>query len=326
MHNQRKIPTRSSGRPALIPNPGSLVAPRIAITRSPAPHSARAFTILELLVTISVLSILLGLLLPAIGQAREATRRIQCTSHLREVGLALHNHHQALRTLPAGWTFDREAQSAFGWVVPLLPYLEQPVLYSGINRQKCVSDSTHAVARSTSLASMLCPSDITDPVFTLYEETGEEEEHETEMLERLPEHPMVQLPTANYVGVFGTIEADDSVPAPLGDGAFLENTPVRFRDFARGLSHTLMVGERTMAQVPSTWLGVELAGEDAAARLVGSALEGINNPLADEADFSSRHPGGANFLWGDGHVSFISEDVDLSLYHQWSRLRPSTLP
>ena len=76
--------------------------------------------------------------------------------------------------------------------------------------------------------------------------------------------------------------------------------------------------------MPSTWLGVELAGEDAAARLVGSALEGINNPLADEGDFSSRHPGGANFLWGDGHVSFVTEDVDLYLYHEWSRLRQSS--
>jgi prepilin-type processing-associated H-X9-DG protein len=212
-------------------------------------------------------------------------------------------------------------------------------LFAGIDCKKRVDDPAHKIARSTSLEVMLCPSDITEPVFTLYEggrgdgddggnadDIGEQNDvpntgAASQSLKSSTTHALVELPTANYVCVFGTMEADDTVPAPIGDGAFLENKPVQFRDFARGLSNTLVVGERTMAQVPSTWLGIALAGEDAAARLVGSALEGINNPLADECEFSSRHPGGANFLWGDGHVSFINEEVDLSIYHQWSRLR-----
>ena len=280
---------------------------------------------LELLVTISIIGILAGLLLPAVGAARESARRVQCTSHLREVGIALHNHHDANRNLPVGWTFDPTVQSAYGWAVPLLPYLEQPALFAGIDMRKTVADPAHAIARSTPLQIMLCPSDITVPLFMLYEDDendeGESSEVTSEGFESSATGPLVQLPTANYVGMFGTLEADDSIPAPLGDGAFLENKAVRFRDFSRGLSNTIIVGERTMAQVPSTWLGVDLAGEDAAARLVGSALEGINNPLADEGDYSSRHPGGANFLWGDGHLSFITEDVDLHLYHDWSRLR-----
>ena len=117
------------------------------------------------------------------------------------------------------------------------------------------------------------------------------------------------------------LKPDDEIPAPVGDGAFLENRFVRFRDFQRGLSNTLAIGERTMAQVPSTWFGVELSGEDAAARLVGATLEGINNPYADECDFSSRHRDGANFLWADGHVSFLTKDIDLSQYHRYARLR-----
>ena len=287
------------------------------------------FTVLELLVTISIIGILAALLLPALGAARESARRVQCTSHLREIGLALHNHHDVKRALPVGWTFDSnadsEVESAYGWAVPLLPYLDQPSMYSRIDLTKRLSDPAHALARSTPLEIMLCPSDITEPLFTLYEDAGDEalgpSTASSRSFESSMTNPLVQLPTANYVGMFGTMEADDSIPAPLGDGAFLENKAVRFRDFTRGLSNTTIVGERTMAQVPSTWLGVELAGEDAAARLVGSALEGINNPLADEGDYSSRHPGGANFLWGDGHVSFITEDVDLRLYHEWSRLR-----
>lgn len=286
------------------------------------------FTVLELLVTIAIIAVLVGLLLPAISAVREASRRVRCTVHLREIGLALHNHHGAKKALPVGWKFDPKAQSAYGWAVPLLPYLEQPTLFSRINDKKRVSDPTHESVRSTSLEVMLCPSDITEPLFTLYVEREEEDEDAASgtlagKFESPSTGPLVRLPTANYVGMFGTLEADEEIPAPIGDGAFLENKPVRFRDFARGLSNTIAVGERKMAQVPSTWLGVELAGEDAAARLVGSALEGINNPLADEEDFSSRHPGGANFLWADGHVSFVTEDVSLRLYHEWARLRPS---
>lgn len=288
-----------------------------------SPNTRRAgFTVLELLVTMTIIGILAGLLLPALGAARETARRVQCTSHLREVGLAMHNHHAAKKKLPAGWTFDPSESSAYGWAVPLLPYLEQPALAAQIDVKLPLSDPRHDRVRETSLAIMLCPSDITEPMFTLFEDEGP-----ALMAAAFgaPVEPvaLMGLPTVNYVAMFGTIEADDEIPAPIGDGAFIENKSRRFRDFQRGLSSTLIVGERTMAQVPSTWIGVSLAGEDAAARLVGSALEGINNPLADECDYSSRHPGGANFLWGDGHVSFVTENVDLRLYHQWSQLRES---
>ncbi|TWU21163.1 hypothetical protein Pla52o_41970 [Novipirellula galeiformis] len=287
------------------------------------PQKRVAFTILELLVTVSILGIALAMLLPAIGAAREASRRIQCVSHLREIGIALHHHHDAKRSLPVGWAFEPSSQSAYGWTVPLLPFLEQPALFDAIDPHKAIGDPAHAQARRTSLEIMLCPSDIAESAFALYAMDEEDEEHGVgrDLANHDANETLVQLPTANYVGVFGTLDPDDAVPAPIGDGAFLENRSVRFRDFARGLSNTLVVGERTMAQVPSTWLGVALAGEDAAARLVGSALEGVNHPLADECDFSSRHPGGANFLWGDGHLSFVTESVDLRLYHQWSQLR-----
>ncbi|TWU04120.1 hypothetical protein Pla100_10570 [Neorhodopirellula pilleata] len=279
---------------------------------------------LELLVTMSIIGILAGLLLPVLGAAREIARRIQCTSHLREVGLAMHNHHAAKKELPAGWTFDLTESSAYGWAVPLLPYLEQPTLAGQIDVKLPLSDPRLNRARETSLAIMLCPSDITEPMFTLFEDKDEGPASMAAAFSATVEPvALMRLPTVNYVAMFGTIEADDEIPAPIGDGAFIENKSRRFRDFQRGLSNTLIVGERTMAQVPSTWIGVSLAGEDAAARLVGSSLEGINNPLADECDYSSRHPGGANFLWGDGHVSFVTEDVDLRLYHQWSQLRES---
>jgi len=272
-----------------------------------------------------MIGVLLALLLPAMGAARESARRVQCVEHLREVGLALQNHDIALNHLPIGWKFDPSNRTAFGWAVRLLPYLEQPALAEQIKLDKAVDDPVHALARRTSLEVMLCPSDITDPTFILFKEVEVGDEVETTATvsntTATPLIPLTELPTANYVGVFGTIEPDDHVPAPIGDGAFLENRVTRFRDFQRGLSQTFVVGERTMAQVPSTWLGVDIHGEDAAARIVGATLEGINNPLADECDFSSRHPGGASFLWGDGHVSFVSQQIDLIEYRRSSQLR-----
>ena len=288
------------------------------------PLRRRGFTVLELLVSVSIMGVLLALILPAIGFARESSRRAACVSHLREIGIALHSHHNAQGSLPAGWKFEPSGQSAYGWVVPLLPFLEQPALAQQIQISKPTDDPLHELVRQTSLEIMLCPSDITEPTFMLFADTDDDvdEAIESTVIDS-PTEPAAlhQLPTANYVGVFGTIEPDDHIPAPLGDGAFLETRAVRFRDFGRGLSNTMIVGERTMAQVPSTWFGVHLLGEDAAGRIVGSALEGINQPLADECDFSSRHPGGANFLWGDGRVTLVSENVDLHEYHQWAQLR-----
>ncbi|MCS7471432.1 DUF1559 domain-containing protein [Stieleria sp. ICT_E10.1] len=283
----------------------------------------RALTVLELLVSVAIIGILAGLVLPAVGSVRESARRVQCVDHLRETGLALHSHHDSQRSLPAGWTFDPQSVSAYGWAVPILPFLGQPALADRIEIEQSVGNPQHEAVRHTSLAVLLCPSDIAEPEFVLFADDEDDEGQHAQ-----GDHPavgttaeLVELPTANYVGVFGTLEPDDEVPAPVGDGTFLENRHTRFRDFQRGLSVTIVVGERTMAQVPSTWFGVDLAGEDAAARLVGSALEGINSPFADECDFSSRHPGGANFLWGDGHVSFVSEQIDLRLYHESAKLR-----
>jgi prepilin-type processing-associated H-X9-DG protein len=239
---------------------------------------------------------------------------------LRQIGIAAHGYHDAIGNLPAGWSYrvaNRHASgsSAFGWTVSLLPFLDQNGLSTVIDPTKDLSDPYHAVALNTSLQSMLCPSDIVYPSFELLEELSEGADGEDS-----PSDTLLELPTANYVAVFGTIEPDDQIPAPIGDGVFLEIRTTRFNQFGRGLSVTFLIGERTMSKVPSTWLGVDLRGEDAAARLVGAALEGINNPLADECDFSSRHPRGANFLWGDGHVSLVSESLDLGTYHRFAKL------
>ena len=64
----------------------------------------RAFTLVELLVVIAIIGLLIGLLLPAVQAAREAARRTSCKNNLKQIGLALHQHHDVHKRLPAGWT------------------------------------------------------------------------------------------------------------------------------------------------------------------------------------------------------------------------------
>ena len=268
------------------------------------------FTILELLTTMGVISTLAALILPAVGSAREAARRIQCVNQLKQIGLALHGYHEQNACLPAGWQFESTGKSAYGWGVPLLPFLEDQSVYRAVDRNRVLDDPANDSARRISPVLFLCPSDIRTPTFALFAAHGSPGTTTA----------LVDLPTANYVGVYGTTEPDDVVPAPIGDGAFRGVTPVEFAQFMRGLGNTLVVGERTMARVPSTWLGVDFGGEDAACRLAGTAHTRPNCDTCDECEFDSRHAGGANFLWGDGHVTLVSETINSTEYRRLARL------
>jgi prepilin-type processing-associated H-X9-DG protein len=180
-------------------------------------------------------------------------------------------------------------------------------------------------ARSSDIAMMRCPSDISESTFELYAESPAGSLHHFttsgSAAKVSAQNVLARLPIANYAGVFGTLEADDGFPAPDGDGPIVSDRRVRFEDLERGLSHTILVGERTTAMVPTTWFGVHFRGEDAACRLVGSAMTAPSCDFCDECEFASRHAGGANFVWGDGHVSLISRDIDAKEYRPLAKRR-----
>lgn len=279
-----------------------------------------AFTVLELLVAIGIIGLLLALLLPAVLFARESARTVTCSNQLRQVGLAMHQHHNWRGRLPAAWRVaSRNPEFAYGWAAQLLPGLEQANLLSSVDL-----DAAPTSIEGFALELFLCPSDLTDSGFTLYTSTDE-----PFASGKAPEEEiLMRLPTASYVGVYGVVEADDyydnlhAGAEVLGDGGIIFGRRVRFTDFGRGLSHTLLVGERTMAQVPSTWLGVNLRGEDAECRLAGSAITRPNCEVCDECEFSSRHSGGVYFLWADGHVELVANDIEPSAYRQLAQREP----
>ncbi len=276
------------------------------------PSRRGGFTVLELLVCVSVAGFLLVLVLPAIHRAREVARDLQCRDHLRQVGLALHSYHGSHRQLPPGWSRERTQRTGFGWASRILPQLEQDAIASGIDYQSPLDSPANSSALSVAPAVFLCPSDYAPAMFRLFREQADDPLASSLRGDR-PLVPLLRLPSANYVGVYGTQDPDVR-PGRPGDGVFMQDRAIRFSEIVGGQSQTFLVGERTARKLPSTWLGVALAGEDAPARVTGFADRGPNVTGSDECEFDSRHLGHVNFLFGDGRVSAVHDTIDTQVY------------
>ena len=120
------------------------------------------FTLIELLVVIAIIGVLIALLLPAVQQAREAARRTQCNNNLKQIGLALHNYHDAYNVFPPGkkQSYQRggDIMSAF---VYLLPHVDAQTVYDRINFNRFYGSSFNTTALNSPVATYVCPSDVT---------------------------------------------------------------------------------------------------------------------------------------------------------------------
>lgn len=278
-----------------------------------------AFTLVELLVVIAIIGILVALLLPAVQAAREAARRTSCTNNLKQLGIALHNYHDTHKSLPPGWIgLDpnsarplAEGEPGWGWASMLLPFLEQSsVAERLIDYTRPITDSVNVGARGHVLPLLQCPSDDLPPYFDL-ERAGS------------PGQVLVNLPTASYIGVFGSeeIEVCEGLPVGnvcLGNGVFQHLVSVRFAQITDGLSYTYLVGERASRFGDSTWLGVVSGGDETLARVLGVADHAPNSQGGHLDDFSSEHPTGTNHLLGDGSVRLVQESIDVRVYQAFA--------
>jgi prepilin-type processing-associated H-X9-DG protein/prepilin-type N-terminal cleavage/methylation domain-containing protein len=279
-------------------------------------RSARgAFTLIELLVVIAILAVLIGLLLPAVQKVREAAARAQCTNNLKQIGLTLHNFHDANQAFPPGYAADgpyadgaTDTAPGWGWAAFILPHLEQDNLYHQLAPGQPVQDSP---AIQTVVKTYLCPSDIYPPgAFPVPDGFG---------------NTLAQAAPSSYAACVGGDESDTTGPAGLG--IFYRNSSTRLTDVTDGTSNTILVGERAWSNANGVWAGAlpggvikrgqanpcqpVVAGAWFPAATLVQAHAHLNNALLDPDgsagmdDFGSRHPGGANFLFADGSVHFL---------------------
>jgi prepilin-type N-terminal cleavage/methylation domain-containing protein/prepilin-type processing-associated H-X9-DG protein len=275
----------------------------------------KAFTLIELLVVIAIIGVLIGLLLPAVQKVRETANRLSCQDNLKQIGLALHHYHDTQKTLPPGYQAlgpysDGATDTApgWGWGAFLLPYLEQDNLYRQLDFRQPIKNSP---AIQTLVKVYLCPSDLTpQQAFTVPDGFGD---------------PVALAAPCSYAACVGGDESDTA--GPTGLGVFYRNSQTRLTDITDGTSTTILIGERAWANANGIWAGAipggvirrgaanpcqpVVAGAWFPASTLVLAHSHLNNALTDPDgsagmdDFSSKHPGGSNFVFADGSVHFL---------------------
>jgi len=297
------------------------------------------FTLIELLVVIAIIGVLVGLLLPAVQQAREAARRSACSNKMKQQGLAIHNFADVNPEMfPAGWVGEYESGEwhgdegeGFGFASRMLPFIEENNVYKTINFNQQVSHSSNAAARTTVISTFLCPSDSygSGDLFNPGAEGSGEETPDASPGSN-------QYARSNYPGVFGSEHmgghddhddltaalsgGDEGLEPGEGNGIFFAGgangqNAVKFKSVTDGLSKTVMIGERDSRLGGSLWIGRGDGLEAGMSRVIGVGEHVFNSGgEAHFEDFFSSHPGGVSFVFADGHVAFLSDGMSDTLF------------
>jgi prepilin-type N-terminal cleavage/methylation domain-containing protein/prepilin-type processing-associated H-X9-DG protein len=299
----------------------------------------RGFTLVELLVVIAIIGVLIGLLLPAVQAVRESARRSRCQNNLKQLGLAMHSYHDARSKLPPGYMLvpdpslgspwnHRSLQRRFGWGSLLLPYLEESSLYD--QHAAAIADPVGTMPSPSATNGLrsrpsvfACPSDDL-PVATLW--AGRD------------------YGSSNYVGCYGRtneMSGQNVGNFDAATGVLHATSKVAFKDITDGTSQTIMLGEVSSLErhygttiavtnncpgfLGGIWAGIphELKFDGLVlrdthpdhpinSRLPTSQLDSGNGGRGDHDGFGSRHQGGALFVFCDGSVRFLDQNIQSS--------------
>ncbi|MFN0018507.1 MAG: DUF1559 domain-containing protein [Pirellulaceae bacterium] len=181
-----------------------------------------AFTLVELLVVIAIIGVLVALLLPAVQFAREAARRMQCGSQMRQFGIAAHTYHDTMRTLPPG--MDARAFSVHAY---LLPFMENVTVHKMIDFSVSYNHANNTAARGTPVAIFNCPSDRID----------------AKMLGRAGTNYRACQGSGIIYGNPSTNPAAQDYGVPAANGVFYRDSRTPFSEIVDGLSNTAAFSE-----------------------------------------------------------------------------------
>ena len=276
----------------------------------------RAFTLLELLMVVGIIAVLIALLLPAIQSAREQARRAQCINNLLQMGIAMGNYASTHSVLPPGVVNDKGPIVSqpvgyhHGWTVQILSFIDQDNVYRRFALEESIYAPSNETARSVVISTFMCPSSS-----RAWSGNG----------------------SISYAGCHHDVEAPIAAD---NHGVLYLNSHVRFDDITDGLAQTILLGELksnepailswasgTRATLRNT--GADLNSENPLTALFAGIAEfskeekhaatarmiaGGAIPFDFVGGFSSSHPGGANFAFGDGSVRFIKQTVQQRVY------------
>jgi prepilin-type N-terminal cleavage/methylation domain-containing protein/prepilin-type processing-associated H-X9-DG protein len=301
-------------------------------------HTPHGFTLVELLVVITIIGVLIALLLPAVQAAREAARKMQCSNNLKQIGLAALNYEQAKGLLPPGYVMDKHG-TGLGHTVfaQILPFMEQAGVAGVYHFDQRNLATINIPAVTTQISAYQCPSD---------DAAGRVASAPSSA------YPMGWWSRSNYVVNMGSdtwLSNVSTTDGSLTDGPFRLNVAVAIADIKDGTSSTAMVSEvisgKTKDFVGSAWdtrgmWGWNMVGSssythhDTPNSTAGDAMwanSGSDIECVADADMPcdnthganmdqfhvaarSRHPGGVNVTFCDGHVSFVPNVINLNIW------------
>ncbi len=279
-------------------------------------------TLLEALVSLGIILLLVSVVLPAVQRAREMARSARCLSNLRQIGIALHWYDASHQVWPSGWVLRdvwEPRDAGWGWLAMLLPHVGATPTYNALNFDLAVWSKANRTGREALLEVFLCPSDrYAGPVPYVMAVPGSGVPAATapSTAPWLRSHvgsrfrTMYLVGPSSYLGVFGPRDPDDIAYQPRSEGTFFLNSAIGTQHLLDGTSGTAVVGERASFRLPGAWAGVDPREYEGPERVVVFGAHAPMDPRADEAEFSSRHPGYVNVLMGDGSARRISTSVD----------------